>query len=259
MRSGAVRVLAWAILVVASAYFLIPLWATVQFSLTTQSGGVFSAYTGIFADGQFWHGAGFSFVAALATVAIGLAITVPAVYWSHLKAPRMRPWIELVSLLSFVVPPIVLVFGIVRLYSGAVWPLSLRSVMLLGAYVVVSLPYLFRAIDNGLRSVHAPVLTEAAQSLGAGWIYLLATVIVPSLRTAMLGGAFLTFALIMGEFAIASMLGFNNLGVYMLVTGQNQAQGAAALAVLAFLLVWATFSVLHLFARGNVAIGGGAR
>jgi putative spermidine/putrescine transport system permease protein len=161
--------------------------------------------------------------------------------------------------MSFVVPPIVLVFGVVSMYSGAVWPLSTRAVMLVGAYVVVSLPYLFRAVDNGLASLNAAVLTEAAQSLGASWWQLMARVLVPNLRASLLAGSFLTAALIMGEYAIASMLGFNNLGVYMLLVGSNQAQGAAALAILAFVAVWATVAGMHVLTGKDVSIGGGTR
>lgn len=249
----------WVVLALAGLYFVVPLVATAQFSLDNPGHGLFSAYAGIFADGAFWHGLAFSLAAAVGTVALGLVMVVPAAYWSRLKAPRMHGWIEMLSLLSFVVPPIVLVFGEVSLYSGSIWPLSIRGVMLVGAYAIVSLPYLFRAVDNGLASLHAAVLTEAAQSLGAGWWYLLARVIVPNLRASIVGGAFLTFALAMGEYAIASMLGFNNLGVYMFQTGENAAQGAAAVAIIAFLAVWGTMAAMHLFTRGELSIGGGAR
>ncbi len=253
------RPLAWLVILLAAVYFLVPLFATAQFSLDTPRQAFLSAYAGILTAPGFWHGLAFSAAASLATVVVGLGVILPAVYWSRLNAPRLHAWVELVSLMSFVVPPIVLVFGVVSMYSGAVWPLSTRAVMLVGAYVVVSLPYLFRAVDNGLASLNAAVLTEAAQSLGASWWQLMARVLVPNLRASLLAGSFLTAALIMGEYAIASMLGFNNLGVYMLLVGSNQAQGAAALAILAFVAVWATIAGMHVLTGKDVSIGGGAR
>jgi putative spermidine/putrescine transport system permease protein len=253
------RVAAWAVLALAALYFLVPLFATAQFSLETPGAAVLSAYAGILGAPGFWHGLAFSAAASVATVAVGLGVVLPAVYWSRLKAPRLHAWVELVSLMSFVVPPIVLVFGVVSMYSGAPWPLSVRGVMLVGAYVVVALPYLFRAIDNGLASLNASVLTEAAQSLGASWWQVVARVILPNLRGSMLAGSFLTTALVMGEYAIASMLGFNNLGVYMLLVGSDQAQGAAALAILAFMAVWATIAAMHVLTGKDVSFGGGVR
>jgi ABC-type Fe3+ transport system permease subunit len=62
----------------------------------------------------------------------------------------------------------------------------------------------------------------------------------------------------MGEYAVASMLGFDNLGVYMLLTGQDEAQGAAALSVVALLLVWATVAAMQHLAAGQEAGAGGA-
>jgi putative spermidine/putrescine transport system permease protein len=253
------RWLGWLVLAVGALYFIVPLLATVRFSLDNPGQSPFAAYTGILGQSGFWHGLGFSLAASIGTVAVAILVVVPAVYWSRFKAPKVHAWIEMLSLLSFVVPPIVLVFGVVGLYSTSIWPLTTRGVMLIGAYAIMSLPYMFRAIDNGLSSLNATVLTEAAQSLGASWWYLLARVIVPNLRTAMLGGAFLTLALVMGEYAVASMLGFNNLGVYMLTTGQTQAQGAAALAVIGFLAVWAAIVTMHYLSGKDVTIGGGAR
>jgi putative spermidine/putrescine transport system permease protein len=260
VASRLTRVTAWAVLGAAAVFFLVPILATVAYSLSAQRGGALAAYAAIFTDPAFWRGLGVSLAAALGTVAVGIALVLPAAYWVHLRLTWLMPWLEVASLMSFVVPPIVLVFGVVRFYSNAPWPLSLRAVMLVGTYTVMSLPYLLRSVASGLGAIHAAVLTEAAQSLGASWPRLMAAVIVPNLRGALLGGAFLTFALVMGEYAVASMLGFDNLGVYMLLTGQDEAQGAAALSVVALLLVWATVAAMqHLAAGQEAGAGGGGR
>ena len=41
--------------------------------------------------------------------------------------------------------------------------------MLVAGYTALSMPYMYRAIDTGLRAIDVQTLTEAAQSLGAGW------------------------------------------------------------------------------------------
>ena len=65
---------------------------------------------------------------------------------------------------------------------------------------------MYRAVDTGLRAMDIQSLTEASQSLGAGWIRILVQVILPNLRVALLSGAFLTLAIVVGEFTIASFL-----------------------------------------------------
>ena len=120
----------------------------------------------------------------------------------------LRPIVEFITLMPFVVPPVVLAFGLIRTYSAK--PLALTSsalgndLLLVGAYVVLSFPYMYRAVDTGLRSIDVRSLTEAAQSLGSGWPTILLRVILPNLRVALLSGAFLTFAIVIGEFTIAN-------------------------------------------------------
>ncbi|MHB1610739.1 MAG: ABC transporter permease [Sulfobacillus sp.] len=249
----------WSLIVgvVGLLYFVVPLIATAQFSVQEGPSKPFwAAYSSILADPQFWSSLRLSLFMALSAVAIGLVVIVPAAYWAFLRVPRMQSWVEFISILPFVVPPIVLVLGLVRLYGSGFGPLSDRPVMLMAAYGVVSMPYLFRSVDNGLRSMDVRALTEAALGLGASWPRVLFRVVLPNLRTALLGGAFLVFALIMGEYAISSMLGFNTFGVYMLLTGQTRAHAAAALALISFGLVWLLVGVMQAVNRGNVTIGG---
>ena len=66
---------------------------------------------------------------------------------------------------------------------------------------------MYRAIDTGLQAIDIRSLTEAAQSLGAGWPRIIVQVILPNLRVALLSGAFLTLAIVIGEFTIAIVPG----------------------------------------------------
>ena len=102
-----------------------------------------------------------------------LPLIVPTAYWVRLRLPRLRPVVEFVTLLPFVIPPIILVFGLIRIYSSR--PLVLTAtdigsnVLLVGGVRVLSFPYMYRAVDTGLASMDVRSLTEAAQSMGARW------------------------------------------------------------------------------------------
>jgi putative spermidine/putrescine transport system permease protein len=110
---------------------------------------------------------------------------------------------------------------------------------------------MYRAVDTGLAAIDVRTLTEAAQSLGAGWGTILFRVIFPNLRGALLSGAFLTFAMVIGEFTIASFLvGMNAFGPYMSQVGQNKAYESASLAIISFGLTWAFMGLIQLFNRG---------
>lgn len=243
--------------VVAFLYFVIPLVATAEFSVQEGPSHPFwAAYSSILSSPQFWSSLRLSLFMAVSAVVIGLVIIVPATYWAFLRAPRLQTWVEFISIMPFVVPPIVLVLGLVHLYGNGFGPLSSRPIMLMAAYGVISMPYLFRSVNNGLRSMDVRSLTEAALSLGSSWPRVLFQVVFPNLRTALLGGTFLVFALIMGEYAMSSMLGLNTFGVYMLLTGETRAHAAAALALISLALVWFLVGVMQAVNRGNVTIGG---
>ena len=66
----------------------------------------------------FWHSLRISFLLALETIAICLLLFVPTIYWVHLKVPRLRPVIAFLALIPFVVPPIIMVVGLLNFYKG---------------------------------------------------------------------------------------------------------------------------------------------
>ena len=117
------------------------------------------------------------------------------------------------------------------------------------SYVTLSLPYMYRAIDTGLRAIDVRTLTEAAQSLGAGWARTLFGIILPNVRAGVLSGAFLTFAIVIGEFTMASLLNRPAFGPYLQNIGANRAYEPAALAIIAFAVTWACMGLINLFGR----------
>ena len=110
---------------------------------------------------------------------------------------------------------------------------------------------MYRAVDTGLRAVDVRTLTEAAQSLGAGWPTILWRVILPNLRVAVLSGSFLTLAIVVGEFTLAALLAWPAFGPYMALLGQNRAYEPAALAIMSFGLTWLAMGVILWIGRGR--------
>lgn len=252
---------AWIVFILGATYFIVPLIATLEFSLRPNPPT--RAYANVLADGRFFGGLGYSFIVGLITIVLSLAIIVPTAYWVRLRLPRLRPIVEFVTLLPFVLPPIVLAYGLIRFYSRQPFVLTGTDVgssaLLVAAYVVLSFPYMYRAVDNGLASMDVRVMTEAAQSLGAGWYRILWSVIFPNLRTAALSGAFLTLAIVVGEFTIASALARPAFGPYLSLLGRDKVYEPAAVSLISFGLTWLAMIFLALVARGSrtrVQVGG---
>jgi len=245
----------WLWLLLGILYFFLPLFATFEFSLRARRGEYsFDAYQNVLNDPQFSATFTYSVTMALATILVGVLLIVPTVFWVHLRLPRIKPLIEFITLMPFVVPAVVLVFGLLRIYSRP--PLALTNndrttdLLLVCGYTVLSLPYMYRAVDTGLRSIDVRTLTEAAQSLGAGWDTILLRIILPNVRVALLSGAFLTFAIVIGEFTLASLLDRPAFGPYLQLIGANRAYEPSALAIMSFALTWGSIGLIQLFGRG---------
>jgi putative spermidine/putrescine transport system permease protein len=249
------RLVWWLVVIVGILYFFVPLFATLLFSLRARP--TLAAYTNVLRDPNFANSLLYSFVIALITIACSIAIVVPTAFWVRLRLPRWRPVVELITLLPFVIPPVILVFGLIRSYSSG--PLALTgtetgsSALLVAAYTVLSLPYMYRAVDVGLRSMDLQLLTEAAQNLGAGWLRILWQVVLPNLRVSLIGGAFLTLAIVIGEFTIASFLARPAFGPYLSLLGQNRAYEPAAVSLISFGITWLAMGLIQLLGRGRGA------
>ena len=246
-------------IVLAAIYFLTPLVATFLFSLrglTTGKCCSLSSYGFIIHDPNFWSTIKLSFRLALETIVIGLLLFVPTIYWVHLKLPRLRPLIGFMALVPFVIPPIILVVGLLKFYKDTLnapfWFLGKPDLFLVGAYVILAFPYIYFSLDAGFRSIDVHTLTEASLNLGASWRTTLGRVILPNIRVAALSGAFLTLAIVMGEFTIASLADFHTFPTYLQQINQDEAYPAAAATLLSFGITWlAMLSILLIGRRGG--------
>jgi putative spermidine/putrescine transport system permease protein len=246
---------AWLVFVLGALYFILPLVGTFIHSLRTRP-DIFLAYRQVLDDPKFFGGLLYSFTVGVITIIVSLAIIVPTAYWVRLKVPRLRPVVEFVTLMPFVIPPVILVFGLIRIYSSR--PVQLTAIplgsdlMLVGAYVILSFPYMYRAVDTGLGSMDVRSLTEAGQSLGSGWFRILWEVIFPNLRTALLSGAFLTLAIVIGEYTIAQFLGRQQaFGPYLSLLGRNAPYTPAAVSLISFALTWLAMGLIAFLGRGR--------
>lgn len=249
------RFFAWTIFLLGLLIFILPLIGMTEFSLSMRRGVYsFDAYASVLSDPQFRDTFTYSVVMALFTIVFGVLLVVPTAYWVRLRMPWLRPVVEFITLMPLVIPAIVIVFGYIRLYNTSSWlPLTASStgtnILLMFGYTALALPYMYRAVDTGLRAIDIATLTEAAQSLGAGWTTVFARVILPNVFVAVLSGAFLTFAIVIGEFTLAALLNRPAFGPYLQLVGANKAYEPSALAVISFGITWVCMGFIQIVAR----------
>jgi putative spermidine/putrescine transport system permease protein len=236
-------------LLLFAAYFFVPLLAMLDFSSQVRGsapGRTWGNWEFMFTDEDLRSSIIASLLLALFTVVLMVALLVPTMVWVRLRVPRARGLIEFLCLLPLTIPVLVVVVGISNVYSWVTYLLGDSALVLTFVYVVVVLPYSYRAIDASLSAIDAETLSEAARSLGAGWFTVIVRIIMPNITSGILGAAFIAVALVLGEYVVASLLHFDTLPVAMasLYKSNGPAAMAAALAsmiLVAVLLVLLTF------------------
>ncbi|MDR6818308.1 putative spermidine/putrescine transport system permease protein [Neorhizobium sp. 2083] len=249
------KILAWLAIAIGAIYFFVPLIGTFEFSLRMRRGVYsFDAYQSVFTDDQFRATFGFSMLMALVTIVVGMLLIVPTAYWVRLRLPQMRPVVEFITLLPLVIPAIVIVFGYLRLYNSSSWipftgSTQGTNILLTFSYVTLALPYMYRSVDTAMRTIDVRTLTEAAEILGAKWPTIMFRCIFPNVMSGVLSGAFITLAIVMGEFTMAALLNRPAFGPYLQLVGANKAYEPSALAVIAFAITWLSMGLIQLVSR----------
>ena len=247
-RRGSFPAWRWAILLIAGIYFLLPLYAAIRFA-------GFSAFGAVVTQPGFGSALWLSVKLAVVTWAITMLLMIPTTVYVHLRLPGLRRLLETITILPIVIPPVVLIVGVLQ-----VMPLALRSSVWLLAieYVVLAMPFAYRALDAGLRSIDLKTLTEASGSLGAGPLTTLWRVLLPNLRTALLSATILIIALVLGEFTMASLDLQQTFPVWIVLFDQQNAQISVAASIFSLVVTWLFLMLITVVAtRQSRRAGGG--
>jgi putative spermidine/putrescine transport system permease protein len=157
---------------------------------------------------------------AAITCAVTLVLLVPTMVWVRLRVQWLSRTIEFLCLLPLAIPAISLVVGLGEIYNR-IQRISLSALMLFWVYVILALPFAYRALAAGLNAIDVTTLSEAARSLGASWFTVLVRVIAPNMRAAILNALILTAGVVLGEFTIAYLLLYTNLQVELYSISRN--------------------------------------
>jgi putative spermidine/putrescine transport system permease protein len=242
-KQGIFRVV---VLVAATLFFLTPIGAMIEFTTRGDLPGTrnLDAWRLIFTFPDLVTAITASLQLAVITSVAMLFLLVPTMIWVRLRLPQLSRLIEFICLLPLTIPAIVLVVGLSPMYLWLGTNLSDNILTLAFAYIVLVLPYSYRALNAGLSAIDVKTLSEAARSLGASWPDVMWRVIVPNISNAILNACLLSVALVLGEYTIALNLLYNNLQVEIAQLGRTDAGVSIAVAVASLLFAFFLLLIL---------------
>lgn len=234
-------------LVIVALYFILPMLAMARFAFqsvpvalltpeTALTGWSLDAIGAAFQEPKTYSTGWVSLQLAAFSIVLNLILLIPLAIVTEIKAPRLRPFLTTITLLPWVVPPIALVVGVAATFRGNA-PWFLASVYsLVPFYALWAMPFTYRALDAGLRAIHARTLYEAARSCGARFPTIVWHVLLPNMRASMVAASALTAAMVLGEFAFASLLLKETLPTFLVNFQRSDARAGLALALFVLIL-----------------------
>lgn len=202
---------------------------------------------------------------AAVTTAILFILGVPIAYWLSNSKSKIKPVFETLVSMPLVLPPTVLGFYILMVFSPSnafgSWLSQDLGIQLIFSFpglviasVIYSLPFMVQPIQSGFSSL-SPELSEAAYTMGKSRITTLWKVLMPNIRPSILTGIVLTFAHTIGEFGVVLMIGGNIPGktkvASIAVYDEVEAMNYGAANAYSFVLFALTFAILLLVYLSN--------
>ena len=243
------RVFRLAVFVVCGLFFLVPIGAMFEFSTRgndVSSPRTLAAWQLIPSTPELADAITVSLELAVITSLMMLLLLLPTMVWVRLRLQRINRLIEFICLMPLTVPAIALVVGIKPIYIWISLNVTDSILALSFAYLILVLPYAYRALDAGLGALDLKTLTEAARSLGAGWPTVMFRIVVPNMSSAILNASLLSVALVLGEYTFANLLNYENLQVAIAYVSLVNAGVSIAVAVASLLFAFVILMVLSL-------------
>jgi len=254
----------WQIFMVGSFlfYMIVPIISTYIFSVATRwdrtilpEGFTLEFYQRAFAASYFTITLRNSLILSMATVLVSLLVIVPTVYWIHTHLSGAKPLLDVLMILPFGIPTVVLALALVQVYNFP--PLARSPYLLIGAVVVYSMPFMYRPVSNAIQAVDAHVLTEAGQSLGANIFQILSRIIIPNILPGILSGSLLVFSTVFAEYTLTSLIvgaRFKTFPLLLVEFTRINGNVASAFSVISFTIAWlASILILWVGTKGQTA------
>jgi putative spermidine/putrescine transport system permease protein len=254
------------LIALAMIYLLVPLLATLLYSLAGNwqatlfpESWTLQWFADLFQDTRFLEALWRTLYMCLISVAVSVLIMLPTIFIVTMYFPKWERWLNLIALIPYAIPGVVAAVGLIKLYSSGPIAISGTVWILIGAYFVAILPYMYQGIRNSMRTVSAPQLMEAAELLGASKVIAFRKVIIPNLIPGIVVSTLLSISVLFGEFVLTNLLvggQFETIQIYLYRRLSESGHLASAVVITYFVFILLLSGLFlristRLFGRGS--------
>ncbi|MGD8190721.1 ABC transporter permease [Brevibacillus ginsengisoli] len=257
MRKGSIHYL---VIVVVGLYLFLPLAATFLYSISNTwantilpSDFTLTWYHQLFSDPRFIEAMGRTVLICVLTLLVSMITMVMAVFAITVYFPKLERLVQALVMLPYAIPGVVAAVGLIKMYSSKPIVLTGTIWIIVGAYYVLILPYMYQGIRNSLRTIDVTRLIEAAEILGASKWRAFIYVVLPNIIPGILVSSLLSLSILFGEFVLANILvggHFETIQIYLMQRLKENGHLSSAIVITYFVIVLiSSFVMLKLGAR----------
>ena len=247
-------------------YLLLPLAATVIYSLFEKWTGVLPQgftlghYIQLLTEKDFMLSLARTIIICIIPIVLTIIVILLALFAVTIYFPRLEKYVQILCMIPYTIQGVILSVSILSLYAASPTILGGRLVMLVGAYCIIILPFIYQGIRNSMHAVDMPLLLEAAEMLGASKLYGFFRVIVPNILSGVIVSALLAVGIIFGDYVLIRNItgsSFKNVQIYLFLAMKSSSTKASAVFVIimitTFLITTLVLYLKNSEVRGKVA------
>lgn len=186
---------------------LIGSFGSVWMNSLLPSGLTFQWYLDLWEDVSFRNAFMVSMKVVMATCVLSTFLSLPLAYALHKGTSKgVKIAGRIAFLLPIAVPPVVLAFGFILVFSSDALPWLGSIWLLIAGHVILTLPYLLNTLVSDMRHLRLDELELAAECLGASFFERFMDIIVPLVRHSLASGLIMVAALSIGEFQLSNLI-----------------------------------------------------
>jgi putative spermidine/putrescine transport system permease protein len=242
-----------ALIILIIIYLLTPLLATATYSAFKKWTGILPEgftlkhYTDLLSNRPFMLSLGRTILVCIIPIVITVVVVLLALFVVTIHFPQYEKFVQILCMIPYTIQGVILSVSILSLYQGMAGFLGDRKVMLIGAYCIIILPYIYQGIRNSMHAVNMPMLIEAAEMLGSSKLEAFIRVIIPNIISGITVSSLLAVGIIFGDYVLIRNItgsAFQNVQIFLFLAMKRSSTEASAVFVIIMLT---TFLITALF------------